>query len=623
MCPLQRRMLWQLSSVASHRLALTQCAPSARNCCCFSLRCFSTVGCGAACATNTSGSGSDNTNKRAGDAISIPSIIFFGGDIVSLVALKMLHERLEKIKAVIGVEMPPSEEQQCIPSTPARPQLVVVCPFLPGDPKAVSQRHRRQYPVARYCVEQGIPLLPVDHPTSLAQSGTLRYLLHPWHSSLEEGGGSAREEGGYIAGQPLEAFDVAVVVSFRYFLPNRLLERLPRTVNIHPSLLPRYRGASPIFAPLLRCDEAGGASIIKMAARQKLMDSGDVLWRQSVPIPRDMSVREYFPLVTRLAAAGLCECLFGGPPALSPTTDWHAVDIAADAVTDAAACSVCDWPRSFDARWSAAWPQNYNVHFRDDPYHASRLPKDRAVLHWDAMTAEEAYGTWRAFVGGEYFSPTVNAILDKGATPVREQLLKRLLLGAARKIKKSICDHQNPHEGTPLSSSSSSPPPSSSSAVVGEGNCGGLSSPPSTSATSGTATTEEMSVEADDHHHLHRHLLIPCTFTDAVHPRDVPSAVWQELRQLEKGDDSATILAVHQHHYDDHDVESHISPGSAYFPKAVEDMCAVKCRAGWFVWQKATLKGSTSQPAYLLRKGMAMKTGVLYVGLFVENNEGE
>ncbi|PWU82924.1 putative methionyl-tRNA formyltransferase [Trypanosoma cruzi] len=152
------------------------------------------------------------------------------------------------------------------------------------------------------------------------------------------------------------------------------------------------------------------------------MDSGDILWQQSVPIPNDMTIREYLPLVTRLGATGLCECLFGGPSASVPAPDLHRVGSAADAVTEASVTRACDWPRTFDARWASAWPQNYDVHFTRDPYHAPVLTKDRVIIRWHAMTAEEAYGTWRAFVGGEYHTPTVNATLDKGATPVREQL---------------------------------------------------------------------------------------------------------------------------------------------------------------------------------------------------------
>jgi len=63
----------------------------------------------------------------------------------------------------------------------------------------------------------------------------------------------------------------------------------------------------------------------------------------------------------------------------------------------------------------------------------------------------------------------------------------------------------------------------------------------------------------------------------------------------------------------------HIPPGTGYFPQSDEEYGAVKCREGWLVWNVAHMKCSNrAQPASLIRKGMAMKTGVLYAGLFSE-----
>ncbi|RNE97662.1 putative methionyl-tRNA formyltransferase [Trypanosoma rangeli] len=581
--------------------------------------------------TCSRGGGENSGGATKREVLKTPSIVFFGGDIVSLVALKMLRERLECIRATETVAasdaglMPPSQSHLA-KTAEGKQQLVVVCPFLPADPSVISQRHTRQYPVARYCVKHNIPLIPVDHPTSMARSTTLRYLLNPWRAGEQSSSAAGKqvmrgeEENRYLLGQPLEAFDVAVVVSFRYFIPKKLLERLPRTVNLHPSLLPRYRGASPIFAPLLRCDEVGGASVIKLSPEQRLMDSGDVLWQKSMPIPHDMSIREYFPRVTEMGATGLCECIFGGgPSARAPEHDWRDVEDADDAVAKASMSPTCDWPRTFNARWVSAWPQRYDVHFTKDPYHAPLLPKNRAVIRWGTMTAEEAYGTWRAFVGGDYYNPTVNATLDKGATPVREQLLHRLLARAAREIR-TLSHYRQSKDGT----------------TELRGNEERIGKKDFFLEGVGVVKEEaaEMPLTMEPHpNHLQRHLLISCTFTNAVHPKDVPSAVIRELHQLEKGEvPIVTRSAYEEYQHQQQEKQKHqqhyrmgvyIKPGSAYFPRSVDEMCAVKCREGWFVWQAAALKGSTSQPAGLLCKGMGMKTGVLYVGLFVENNNGE
>ncbi|ORC88238.1 methionyl-tRNA formyltransferase [Trypanosoma theileri] len=585
----------------------------------YSRHCCSTTKNTGPCKNNSSGI--DNSNQKESNVVKVPSIIFFGGDIVSLVALKALHEQLQAIlssskTATTGTTSSSSSGSSNTVYTGKKQQLVVVCPFLPAAPDAISQRHHRQYPVARYCVEHNIPLVPVDHPTSLTRSGTLQYLLHPWHIAEQHNNGKSSvleigEEDQYIAGQPLEAFDVAVVVSFRYFLPNVLLERLPRTINVHPSLLPRYRGASPIFAPLLRNDTEGGVSVIKLPPHQRLMDSGDVLWQKSILIPREMTICEYFPLVTKLGGIGLCECLFGSSSTLNADAELNEEEVTTDIVKDVSSTTMCTWPHCFDAKWNSSWPQNYNVHYKQDPYHAPLLCKDRAMIKWHTMTSEEAYGTWRAFVGGEYYTPTVNAILDKGATPVKEQLLKRLLLRAARKIKKKICHHGQQNELSSQEKNEEEVNVLTSSISINSEN-------------DGSGTVEEMMFAVEDHSHLHRHLLISCAFTNAVHPKDIPNAVVRELELIDAGNDNLTSASISTKAMNtDHccNVKSHVQPGSAYFPLAAEDMCAVKCREGWFVWQAVSLKGSSARLAALLRKGMAMKTGVLYISLFVDDNE--
>ena len=71
-------------------------------------------------------------------------------------------------------------------------------------------------------------------------------------------------------------FDVGVVVSFGYFLPLRLIQSFPMgMINLHPSLLPEYRGASPIQHALLHNDAITGVSVIDL--HPTTMDAGDIL----------------------------------------------------------------------------------------------------------------------------------------------------------------------------------------------------------------------------------------------------------------------------------------------------------------------------------------------------------
>jgi methionyl-tRNA formyltransferase len=76
--------------------------------------------------------------------------------------------------------------------------------------------------------------------------------------------------------------DVLVVVAYGVLLPSSLLDIAPQgALNIHASLLPRWRGAAPIQRALLAGDLETGVSIMKMDAG---LDTGPVLTQRSVPI---------------------------------------------------------------------------------------------------------------------------------------------------------------------------------------------------------------------------------------------------------------------------------------------------------------------------------------------------
>ncbi len=76
--------------------------------------------------------------------------------------------------------------------------------------------------------------------------------------------------------------DLVVVASFGLIIPQWFLD-VPRlgAINIHPSLLPRYRGPSPIQWVLFNREQETGVTIIKMSAR---MDAGDILHQERVAI---------------------------------------------------------------------------------------------------------------------------------------------------------------------------------------------------------------------------------------------------------------------------------------------------------------------------------------------------
>ncbi|MCQ2388629.1 MAG: methionyl-tRNA formyltransferase [Kiritimatiellae bacterium] len=79
--------------------------------------------------------------------------------------------------------------------------------------------------------------------------------------------------------------DVVVVVAFGQFLREELLSLPPNgCINCHFSLLPKYRGASPVTAALLAGDEITGVSVIRMGVG---MDDGPVILKAIEPIYSD------------------------------------------------------------------------------------------------------------------------------------------------------------------------------------------------------------------------------------------------------------------------------------------------------------------------------------------------
>ncbi|XP_062922334.1 methionyl-tRNA formyltransferase, mitochondrial isoform X2 [Mobula hypostoma] len=79
-------------------------------------------------------------------------------------------------------------------------------------------------------------------------------------------------------------FDVGIVVSFGVLLSDTLIEQFPYGIlNLHPSLLPRWRGPAPIFHTLIHGDQVTGVTIMQI--RPKRFDIGPILSQQKTPVP--------------------------------------------------------------------------------------------------------------------------------------------------------------------------------------------------------------------------------------------------------------------------------------------------------------------------------------------------
>lgn len=94
--------------------------------------------------------------------------------------------------------------------------------------------------------------------------------------------------------------DAAVVVAYGLILPQAILDAVPLgCLNLHASLLPRWRGAAPINRAIMAGDAQTGVSIMRMEAG---LDTGPVAMVEPVAIGPDMTAGELHDVLARLGA---------------------------------------------------------------------------------------------------------------------------------------------------------------------------------------------------------------------------------------------------------------------------------------------------------------------------------
>lgn len=101
--------------------------------------------------------------------------------------------------------------------------------------------------------------------------------------------------------------DIMVVIAFGQILPKEILEMTPYgCVNVHASLLPKYRGAAPIQWSVIHGDAQTGVSIIQL---DEGLDTGDLLSVKPIEIGENETSGELFERVSALGAQVLLETL--------------------------------------------------------------------------------------------------------------------------------------------------------------------------------------------------------------------------------------------------------------------------------------------------------------------------
>jgi methionyl-tRNA formyltransferase len=99
----------------------------------------------------------------------------------------------------------------------------------------------------------------------------------------------------------MQRSEFGVLAYFGIILPIEVLNLFPKgIINIHPSLLPQYRGPTPVQSAILNADMQTGVSVIRL---DSLIDHGPLLDSQAEPIaPQDTTVSLYERLFTKAAS---------------------------------------------------------------------------------------------------------------------------------------------------------------------------------------------------------------------------------------------------------------------------------------------------------------------------------
>lgn len=101
--------------------------------------------------------------------------------------------------------------------------------------------------------------------------------------------------------------DLGIVVAYGHILRPEILSIPPRgMINVHASLLPRYRGAAPVQHAILRGETETGITIMQMEAG---LDSGPILHRVPIAIGPDETAGELAGRLAEVGAAALVEAL--------------------------------------------------------------------------------------------------------------------------------------------------------------------------------------------------------------------------------------------------------------------------------------------------------------------------
>ena len=201
------------------------------------------------------------------------NVVFFGTDEFSVEHLRMLHDN--------------STMHVRAPRDALIGDIVVYC-------KGQRSHNRKMVPCAvkQFCQERGIP-----HTELVERDGGLR---EAWRKPRPLANGQPR-------------FDVGVVVSFGLMVPKRTIEYFldpsendgarRGILNVHPSLLPVYRGANPIAHTIINDDPVTGVTVQRLSPGA--FDAGQIIEQVPVRVPPMATLDSLTELLARRGATVL------------------------------------------------------------------------------------------------------------------------------------------------------------------------------------------------------------------------------------------------------------------------------------------------------------------------------
>ncbi|XP_040271715.1 methionyl-tRNA formyltransferase, mitochondrial isoform X1 [Bufo bufo] len=183
-------------------------------------------------------------------------VMFFGTDEFALECLKSLNKQRKAQEEVVG-----------------KLEVVSLPTLLP-----------KGLPVANYASDEGIP-------------------LHEWPDI-----------------GPCDQFDVGVVASFGRLLSEDLILKFPYGIlNVHPSLLPRWRGPAPLIHTVLSGDQKTGVTIMQI--RPKRFDVGPIVMQKTFPVAPKCTSKELEAVLSKQGAEMLMSVLKDLPERLRTATE--------------------------------------------------------------------------------------------------------------------------------------------------------------------------------------------------------------------------------------------------------------------------------------------------------------